>query len=139
MDIITQLGYDYWKLIGNFNPIMQMFLLRWAYILLALLFFGLIVRAMSLILIKHTLTFQALALVLGINIGLSIRVENAMNLDYDDLNILLTIAILSWIALPFILPTLLIRRRGLQLIACPIIFTLEIILLIIQLTVLKGD
>lgn len=139
MDILTKLAHDYWNWVGNFHPIFQMFLLRWACLLLSLLFFGTIVRTISIKLVSRTLALQVLAVALGIIVGFSISVEKALNLKSNDLNLLLTISILTWLIVPYFLPQVLIRRRGFQRITWPVIYLTEFVLLVVQFVALKGN
>ena len=136
MDILTNIGHDFWEWIGNFDPIFQMFLLRWASVLLTLLLFGSLVRFLLARLAISSLPLQVLALILGVTTGMAISLDQAVVLEEDTRNTLITAAIFSWTFVPYFLPRVLIRRHGIQSITWPLIYLLELILLSIQLVAL---
>ena len=136
MDILSRFSKNYWEWIGDFDPIFQMFLLRWASVLLALLFIGSLVRFLITRLTISSLPFQVLAFILGVTTGMAISLDKVLALEKDTLNTIITAAIFSWTFVPYFLPRVLIRRHGIQSITWPLIYLLELILLIIQIVAL---
>jgi hypothetical protein len=136
MDILARVAHAYWDWIASFSPVLCMLIIRWACLLILLLLFGVAVRFLSTNWFADTLAVQISAATIAIIIGLAISLDNAVQLGQTSRNMLLSLAMILWIILPYFVPRVLIRKRGRQELAWRALYIAEAVLLAIQLLVL---
>jgi hypothetical protein len=131
-DILTQLVDHYWNWIAEFHPALQMLILRWGFILILLLVFGIVIRCLQPRWGVHSLAAQIGAVVLALLIAFAIPVEHIAAISKGPRNTWITLALIMWMFFPYFLPHLLVRRMGLQSVVRYVLYGVEIILLVIQ-------
>jgi hypothetical protein len=132
-DILTQLVDCYWDWIAEFQPALLMLILRWGFILILLLVFGIVIRYLHPRWGVHSLAAQIGAVVLALLIAFAVPVEHMTALSKGPRNTWITLALIMWMFFPYFLPHLLIRRMGFQAIMRLALYGIEILLVTTQL------
>jgi len=131
-DILTHTVRYYWEWIAEFHPVFVFLLVRWALWMLLIAILGLFARRLKpprgscSLVVQTGICFIATLAAFTTPIY---RIEQ-MSLDYR--NFLLSLAIMGWILLPYLVPKIIVRRLGFQQITGRILYGLELLLLLAQ-------
>jgi hypothetical protein len=131
-DILTQLVDYYWDWIAEFHPALLMLILRWGFILILLLAFGIAIRCLHPRWGAHSLAAQIGAVVLALLIAFAIPVAQMTGIAKGPRNTWITLALIMWMFFPYFLPHLLIRRLGLQSVVRYALYGIEVFLIATQ-------
>jgi hypothetical protein len=136
MDIIHQVAVEVWEWMGELPIEFTGLFLRGSLILILCIFIGQGIKEMAQKGLKDTLPLQASAFIIAVVIGLAFPFQRLQELTDNQRTALLIASFCGCLILPYVAVRFLVRRKGYQVIACKVIYGLEVLLLIIQIIVL---
>lgn len=141
MDILKYISESLWHFfIGMYPEIISLFL-RWTLMMIFLCLSGQIAKQLYRQgAIKDTIIIQILGALISISVSFSVSIDFIHRISEKQLGMLILCSVFAWILLPYLVPKLLIKSFGYQIIARRILYIAEITILCIQIiTCICGD
>jgi Na+/glutamate symporter len=136
MDIIRHVAVEVWEWMGELPIEFTGLLLRGSLIFVLCVFIGQGIKEMARKGLRDTLPLQIAAFIAAVVIGLAVPFQKLQELTDNQRSALLIASFFGCLILPYVAVRFLVRRKGYQIIACKVIYGIEILLLIIQIIVL---
>lgn len=135
-DILTRSAEFIWDdVLGTLPPVLAMFFLRWGLLLSFLSFIGAIVRFLLSGSFWHTLHLQLAGIVIAGCLTFAIPLNGIAASTGVERKSLLLASLVAFLMIPYFLPSVLVRRRGVQDILRRFLYGAEFALLGLQLFV----
>lgn len=132
MDILKYISESIWDFLTGMYPEVISLFLRWTLLLIFLCLFGQVAKQIYKQGLKDTLAIQILGVLISISASISIRLDFIQESPENVRGIITLCSIFAWILLPYLVPKLIIRSLGYQIIARKFLYIIEITILIIQ-------
>ncbi len=140
MDILKYISDSLFNfLIGMYPEVISLFL-RWALMLILLCLSGQVAKQLYKQGLKDTLLIQILGALISISVSISIRLDFIHRISENQQGMIILCSVFAWVLLPYLVPKLIIRSFGYQIIARRVLYTTEILILCLQIItcILRG-
>lgn len=132
MDILKYISESLWNFFIEMYPEVISLFLRWALLLAFLCLSGQIARQFYRQGLKDTLIIQIMGALISICASISIQLDFIHERPENQRGMIILCSIFAWLLLPYLVPKLLIKSYGYQILACKLLYMFEIIILILQ-------
>ena len=135
MDILKYLSEYIWDFLMGMYPEVVSLLLRWALLLFFLCMAGQLAKQLYREGLKNTLLIQILGIIGSIIACVSIPLGFIFRVPENLRGIIILFSISAWLLLPYLVPKLIIRSFGYQVIVCRVLYIAETIILSLQIII----